>query len=38
MEQTPQSIISSILGSALAALGWFARQIWGDPRNAAYRG
>ena len=29
MEQIPQSIINSILGGALAALGWFARQIWG---------
>lgn len=28
MEQIPQSIINSILGGALAALGWFARQIW----------
>lgn len=28
MEPVPQSIINSILGGALAALGWFARQIW----------
>ena len=28
MDQIPQSIINSILGGALAALGWFARQIW----------
>ena len=28
MDQVPQSIINSILGGALAALGWFARQIW----------
>ena len=31
MEQIPQSIINSILGGALAALGWFARQIWDLP-------
>lgn len=29
MEPVPQSIINSILGGALAALGWFARQILG---------
>ena len=28
MDQIPQSIINSLLGGALAALGWFARQIW----------
>ena len=28
MDQMSQSIINSILGGALAALGWFARQIW----------
>ena len=28
MDQVPQSIINLLLGSALAALGWFARQIW----------
>lgn len=28
MDQIPQSIINSLLGGALSALGWFARQIW----------
>jgi hypothetical protein len=28
MDQIPQSIINSLLGGSLAALGWFARQIW----------
>jgi hypothetical protein len=28
MDQIPQSIINFLLGGALAALGWFARQIW----------
>lgn len=28
MDQIPQSLINSLLGGALAALGWFARQIW----------
>ena len=28
MDQIPQSLINFILGGALAALGWFARQIW----------
>ena len=28
MEPVPQSLINFILGGALAALGWFARQIW----------
>lgn len=28
MDQIPQSIINFFLGGALAALGWFARQIW----------
>ena len=28
MDQIPQSIINSLLGGALATLGWFARQIW----------
>lgn len=28
MDQIPQSIINSLLGGAIAALGWFARQIW----------
>ena len=28
MDQIPQSIINSLLGGALAALGWFARQLW----------
>lgn len=27
MDQIPQSIINSLLGGSLAALGWFARQI-----------